>query len=81
MTFIERYNSSKTWYEKVIVMELFHLTMCQRKDVIWNISKTAEVFSVSNGLVSENLKLAHAIHKDESIMKIDTRTHALEKVR
>lgn len=81
MTFVERYNQAKFWHEKVLIMNLFHLAMCQRKDVIWNIAKTAQVFNVSVGLVSENLKLASAIDKDKSIMTIDTRTNALKRVK
>jgi extradiol dioxygenase family protein len=60
-------------------MELFHLAMSQRH-IEWTISKTAESFGCSIGLVSENLRLAHYIHEHPLIMKIETRQAALKRM-
>lgn len=79
MTFLEKYQSEKTWYNKVTVMELYHMTMCYRWKE-WTLSKTAEYFEVSIGLVSENLRLAHTIHIDDAILKCESRQDALRKL-
>lgn len=79
MTFKEKYSSESTWYGKVMVMEIYHLAMRQRVNN-WTITKTAEEFGCSIGLVSENLKLALAIHSNDAILKCETRQEALNKV-
>lgn len=79
MTFVERYNQETTWYGKVLVMEIYHLAMTSRSRN-WTITKTAENFGVSIGLVSENLRLAHAIHLNESFSTIPSRQEALKKL-
>lgn len=58
-------------------MELFHLAMCHREKG-WTIGKTADSFNVSIGLVSENLKLAHAFHEFDGLMTHRTRQEALK---
>lgn len=79
MTFYERYNRETTWHGKAMIMEIYHLAMLSRsKD--WTISKTAEHFGVSNGLVSENLRLANAIHSNNEILEAESRQHALRKL-
>lgn len=60
-------------------MEIFHLAACMH-DTTWTISKTANYFTVSIGLVSENLKLAYAIHDDPSILCCNSRQNALRKL-
>ena len=62
-----------------MVMELFHLAMGQRIRP-WTLSKTAEHFECSIGLVSENLRLALAIHKNDAILQCETRQDALRKL-
>ena len=79
MTFLERYQQEETWHGRAMIMEIYHLAM-RARSVKWTISKTAAHFGVSIGLVSENLRLAHAIHTDPSIVKIATRQLALKKV-
>ena len=79
MTFRERYQKSETWHEKAIVMEIYHLAMSQRIQG-WTISGTAEYFSVSMGLASENLKLAHGLHVDSSLIKSPNRQEALKRM-
>jgi hypothetical protein len=80
MTYQEAYRAEKTWHGKVTVMEIFHLTMTLRVKK-WTLAGTADIFGVSIGLVSENLRLAAMIHRDERIMKCKTRKDALKKLR
>lgn len=79
MTFLEKYNQETTWYGRATVMEIYHLAQTVRNKG-WTIAKTAEAFQVSVGLVSENLKLANAIHFDERILRCESRHEALKKV-
>lgn len=81
VTFKERYQQEETWQNKVRVMELYHLTHVQLNSN-WTLAYTASYFEVSIGLVSENLKLACALHDDEKLFeKIETREKALRKLR
>ena len=80
MTFLERYRQEQTWYGKVIVMELYHLVMTQ-KTKGWTIAATAGDFGVSISLVSENLKIADAMHKHPALINCASRVKALEKIR
>lgn len=79
MTFLERYQSETTWYGRVIIVEIFHLTMTQRSKE-WTIAKTALELGLSVSLVSENLKLAEAMHRDESLINAGSRVKALRKI-
>ena len=79
MTFPEKYRLEKTWYGKVTIMEIFHLTMSINYNH-WTIHDTAKEFNVSIGLVSENLKLAKEIDKNPNIIKCETRQDALKKL-
>lgn len=79
MTFLERYQKEQTWYGKVIVMEIYHLTMCQR-DKTWTIARTAGDFHVSISLTSENLKLAEAMHNDDKLINCKSRVKALRRI-
>ena len=80
ISFPERYNQEQTWHGKVLVMEIYHLAMSHLyKD--WNLSKTAQQFNCSIGLVSENLKLANAIHANQEIVKCKYRDQALTRLR
>lgn len=82
MTFVERYLLEETWQGKVIIMEIYHLTMITN-ETKWTISQTAEQFGVSTGLVSENLNLASAFHSNASdkLFKCESRDEALRKLR
>jgi len=60
-------------------MEIYHLAMTQ-KIRSWTLTKTAEHFQVSIGLVSENLRLAHALHNNPKLIEIETRDNALRKL-
>lgn len=79
MTFLEKYQMETTWHGRVYVMEIYHLTMSHTKER-WTISQTAQYFECSIGLVSENLKLGHAIHNNENLMKCQSRQEALKKL-
>lgn len=79
MTFLDKYYAATSWQEKVTIMEIYHLAMRNRhKD--WTINKTAKDFGVSIGLVSENIRLAQAIHHDSSFMAIGRRADALRRI-
>lgn len=80
MTFQERYEQEKTWQGRVMIMEIYHFAMCQRVKE-WTISNTANQFGCSIGLVSENIRIATAIHMNENLLKCETREDALKKVR
>ena len=79
MTFGERYNQETTWHGKAMIMEIYHLAMTQNYKW-WTITKTAEAFGVSIGLVSENLRLAHAIHQEPALINIPSRQEAVRKL-
>lgn len=79
MTFVEKYQRESTWHAKVIVMEIYHLTMNHRSKG-WTLKRTAEHFNVSIGLVSENLRLAHALHINDKLLKCESRNEALKKL-
>jgi len=79
LTFKDRYNSETTWDGKVAVMEIYHLAMSQRVKG-WTLTRTAEHFDCSIGLVSENLRLASAIHIDPKILHCESRQVALKRL-
>lgn len=79
MTFLERYSKEDTWYGKVMIMEIYHLAMSQRHND-WTITNTAADFDVSVSLVSENLKIAKAMHIREDIINCKSRVDALKKL-
>jgi hypothetical protein len=62
-----------------MIMEIYHFAMCHRVKE-WTMTKTAEQFSCSVGLVSENIRIATAIHLNDNILKCETRADALKKV-
>jgi hypothetical protein len=80
MNFKQKYNQCNTWHDKVTVMEIYHLTMCHQSKG-WTISQTANDFGVSIGLVSENLRLAQAIHNNDKLLKCESRQEALRRIR
>ena len=80
MTFLDRYHNEERWWAKVTYMEIYHLfmTSCDKK---WTIQDTADIFEVSKSLVSENLKIAEAIHNDSTIMDCESRNEALRRIK
>lgn len=79
MTFKQKYKECSEWQGKVTVMEIYHLAMCLKVKG-WTITQTAEHFECSVGLVSENLRLAQAIHTDDKVLKCQSRQEALKKL-
>lgn len=79
VSFVDRYNSETTWHGKVLVMEIYHLAMTTRSKN-HTITKTAEHFSCSIGLVSENLRLAILLHSNPELMALPTRQDALKRL-
>jgi hypothetical protein len=79
MTFKERYDIESTWQGRVQVMEIYHLAMCQRIKN-WTLTMTAEHFRCSIGLVSENLRLALALHTNSAMLRCESRQDALKQL-
>lgn len=79
ISFLERYNQSKTWQERAMVMELYYYGTRDLPE--FRLRHMANYFKVSISLVSENLKLADAIHKDERFLKIESRNQALKELK
>lgn len=79
LTFLERYNKATSWQEKATVMEIYHLAMTHNVKG-WTLQGTADQFECSIGLVSENLRLAQAIHRDSNFLTIDSRQDALRRL-
>lgn len=46
----------------------------------WTISRTAEFFDISIGLVSENLSLAEQVHKYPELINCKSRVKALKRM-
>lgn len=79
MTFRERYQEERRWSAKAILMEIYHLVM-KSKHPKWSIQNTAKYFGVSRSLVSENLKLANAMHTNITIQECPSRQNALGRL-
>jgi hypothetical protein len=79
MTFKQKYDECDNWRGKVTVMEIYYLAMSQKVKG-WTIAQTAEHFDCSIGLVSENLRLAQAIHTDAKILNCESRQMALKRL-
>lgn len=77
LTFFEKYHQTDNWYEKCIIMEIYHLVRSE-KNPKWSVRETANDFQVSIGLVSENLNLAKAMHNDPEVINQKSRQRALE---
>lgn len=79
-TFKERYHKEEIWHKKVLIMEIFHLTMGEKTKGKWTLRGTAKYFDVSIGLVSENLKLAIALNNRVGL-ELLSRKQALAKIK
>lgn len=79
MTFPERYYKEDTWQGRVTIMEIYHLAMTSKVKG-WTIRQTAQEFNCSNGLVSENLRIANAFHIDDRLMSCKSRQDAIKKL-
>jgi hypothetical protein len=76
---LEKYRNEDRWWGKVILIEVYHLTMLTA-NTEWTLSDTAKFFDVSVALVSENLKLAKAMHVQKGIIHCKSRVEALRRV-
>ena len=79
ITFFEKYHQTDSWYEKVIILEIYHCVRLS-KNPQWTMGETAKDFNVSIGLVSENLRIAEAMHKDKDLINVGSRQKALIKL-
>lgn len=61
-------------------MHLFHSTMLLTNSS-WKLGDTAKYFSVSIGLVSENIKLAKQLDNRPELLKASNRQEALDMER
>lgn len=79
MEYFERYHREKNWYNKILLIEVYHL---KSKGSIggWTINKTATFFGISVGLVSENLALAETIHRFPELVTCESRQDALKRM-
>jgi hypothetical protein len=78
-TLKELFSRKELWYERAIILQSFHLLRSlQRND--WREIDTALALEISVSHVSEDLKLADAIERDESLKEL-TRSAALKKLR
>lgn len=78
MEYFERYHREKNWYNKILLIEVFHMKC--KSESGWTITRTAEFFGVSVGLISENLALAETIHKYPDLINCESRQDALKKM-
>lgn len=80
MNLKEKYEIAGSWYEKVILMEIYHLAMIQLSPQ-WTLKKTSEYFGCSIGLVCENLSLAKEMNRNNKILKQSNREMALKEMK
>jgi len=74
-TFKEKYDNEVRWPGKIIIMELYHLTQLHHNPK-HTCAMTAKYFGIGKSTVSENLKIAKAIHDGNPIDKLKTREEA-----
>ena len=80
--FKAQYLTAETWQQKVMLISLFHSAMCIQKPREWNMKMTAAHFSISIGLVSENIRLTKEMNgpKGEELMKCKCREDGLKLI-
>lgn len=74
----DRYEDAKTWQDRALIIQFYHLYMTNREDK-WSIRETAGYFKISTGLVSEDLKLAKNV--DNGIREIGNRKDAIKYLK
>ena len=80
MDFRQKYEKCEDLQDKVIVIEIYHLSrLCQNKN--WTIYQTATDFGLSVGLVSENLHLAKESHVHPKLLECESRQEAMKKIK
>ena len=78
MTYKEKYDSTKKWNEKVLIMDSFHSLMIIKHGKVWTIYNTAKSLEVSPALVSENLRIAEALRNG---ITFNNRSEAVRSTR
>jgi hypothetical protein len=79
MTLIEKYHEAKTWHERALILEIFHVLQCAQHD--WNIRLTARKLDRSSGYVSEDLRLAKCIRTHPQVLQACDRKTALKMMK
>jgi len=79
MTYKEKFHRETNWKHRVLTVEFFHLLMLSRH-AKWTLEETAKYFGVSIALVSENLKLAHALGEGK-LEECKSRDKALKELK
>ena len=73
-TYKEKYDSERTWFKKVLLLDSFHSLMIIKHGKSWTIYHTARSLEVSPALVSENLRIAEALRNGAEFRN---RSHAV----
>lgn len=76
--YLAEYTNTKSWVRKAIIMNLLHSD--RKLQGKWSITLSAQFFSVSIGLVSENLRLAKFFDSRPELMKMESRQQALTAI-
>jgi hypothetical protein len=77
MTFKEKYQSTKVWYERVTIVELCHLTGIAQRGNDWLVANTALTLGISKASCSESLNLA----KHPDLFQLPSRIAALKSLK
>jgi hypothetical protein len=81
ISFKEQFDKERLWDKRSVIIEIYHLSMTS-KNKGWGVVETANYFKVSIGHVSENLKLARALHRDPTLAdRHKTRYKALAEIQ
>ena len=77
-TYKEKYEATRNWKDKILIMDSFHSLMIIKHGKPWTIYNTAKSLEVSPALVSENLRIAEAIRNG---LDFNNRAHAVRMTR
>lgn len=78
MTFREKFDSELKWDRKVMLLSLFHLRKKLKHGKKWKMRHTAKYFCKSLAFVSEDLKIAKALHEG---LVFTSRKNAIKVIR
>lgn len=79
MNIIALFKRTQIWHRKVLIIDIVHTTS-QLKNEKWTMKDTAKLLGVSTALISEDLKLANEIRRDDSLLKL-SRNSALKRIK
>jgi hypothetical protein len=77
VTFKDKYKSEEVWDKKIMIISLYHNTMLLTHKR-WRMIDTAKYFCKSLASISEDLKIAKALHEG---LEFNSRKHALKIIR